>query len=88
MMEEAQAVATALGIELPISIDQRMAGAEKVGDHKTSMLQDVEAAKPTEIEGLVGTVLELGRMFHQPMPYTDAVYACAKLLSVNSVAGR
>ena len=88
MMEEAQAVATALGIELPISIDQRMAGAEKVGDHKTSMLQDVEAAKPTEIEGLVGTVLELGRMLHQPMPYTDAVYACAKLLSVNSVAGR
>jgi len=88
MMEEAQAVAMAVGIELPISIDQRMAGAEKVGDHKTSMLQDVEAAKPTEIEGLVGTVLELGRMLHQPMPYTDAVYACAKLLSVNSVAGR
>ena len=52
------------------------------------MLQDVEAAKPTEIEGLVGTVLELGRMLRQHMPYTDAVYACAKLLSVNSVAGR
>jgi 2-dehydropantoate 2-reductase len=88
MMEEAQAVATALGIELPITIDQRMAGAEKVGDHKTSMLQDVEAAKPTEIEGLVGTVLELGRMLDQRMPYTDAVYACAKLLSAKSVAAR
>jgi 2-dehydropantoate 2-reductase len=86
MMEEASGVATALGIELPVSIDQRMAGAEKVGDHKTSMLQDVEAAKPTEIEGLVGTVLELGRMLELAMPYTDVVYACAKLLSAKSAA--
>ena len=86
MMEEGHAVAKALGIELPVSIDQRMAGAGKVGDHKTSMLQDVEAAKPTEIEGLVGTVLELGRMLELPMPYTDAVYACAKLLSAKSAA--
>jgi 2-dehydropantoate 2-reductase len=86
MMEEASGVATVLGIELPVSIDQRMAGAEKVGDHKTSMLQDVEAAKPTEIEGLVGTVLELGRMLDLAMPYTDAVYACAKLLSAKSAA--
>jgi 2-dehydropantoate 2-reductase len=86
MMEEAHAVAEALGVELPISIDQRMAGAAKVGEHKTSMLQDVEAAKPTEIEGLVGTVLELGGMLGQAMPYTTAVYACAKLLGVKSIA--
>ena len=85
MMEEAHSVAGALGIELPISIDQRMAGAEKVGGHKTSMLQDVEAAKPTEIEGLVGTVLELGKLLEKPMPDTTAVYACAKLLSAKSV---
>ena len=60
MMGEAYSVATALGVEIPIGIDQRMAGAEKVGDHKTSMLQDVELARPIEIGGLVGVVLELG----------------------------
>ena len=86
MMTEAQAVATALGVELPISIDKRIAGAGEVGDHKTSMLQDLESAKPTEIEGLVGTVLELGRMLQQSMPYTETVYACAKLLSAKTVA--
>ena len=80
MMEEAYAVAVALGIHLPVSIDQRMAGAEKVGDHKTSMLQDVEAARPLEVEGLIGTVLELGRLLDLPMPCTSTVYACAKLL--------
>ena len=80
MMEEAHAVANAFGIEVPISIDQRMAGAESVGDHKTSMLQDVETARPIEIGGLVGVVLELGRIAGVPMPCTTAVYACAKLL--------
>jgi 2-dehydropantoate 2-reductase len=84
MMEEAYAVAQALGVEIPITIDQRMAGAEKVGDHKTSMLQDVEAAKPIEIEGLVGSVLELGALLDIPMPYTSTVYACTKLLARKS----
>ena len=84
MMEEAYAVAGALGIEIPITIDQRMAGAEKVGDHKTSMLQDVEAAKPIEIEGLVGSVLELGSLLDIPMPYTSTIYACTKLLAQKS----
>ncbi|MCZ6891054.1 MAG: 2-dehydropantoate 2-reductase [Chloroflexi bacterium] len=85
MMEEANAVAEALGIEMPVSIDQRMAGAEKVGEHTTSMLQDVEAAKPLEIGGLVGSVLELGTMLGMPMPYTSTVYACAKLLGIKTV---
>ena len=90
MMEEAYAVAAALGVEIPISIDQRMAGAEKVGDHKTSMLQDVELARPIEIGGLVGVVLELGRIAGVPMPHTSAVYACAKLLGEKTLeaAGR
>ena len=86
MMEEAYDVAQALGIEMPVSIDQRMAGAEKVGAHKTSMLQDIEAAKPIEIGGLVGTVLEIGRMLGRPMPYTSTVYACTKLLGMKTVA--
>jgi 2-dehydropantoate 2-reductase len=80
MMREAEAVAAKLGIELPISIDQRMAGAAKVGAHKTSMLQDIEAGRPIEIEALVGAVIELGDRLGIPMPETLAVYATAKLL--------
>ena len=67
-------------MELPVSIDQRMAGAEKVGEHKTSMLQDLEAGRPMELEALVGSVLELGEHLGLPMPHTRTVYSCAKLL--------
>jgi 2-dehydropantoate 2-reductase len=85
MMYEANAVAEALGIKMPVSINQRMAGAEKVGQHATSMLQDVDAAKPLEVGALVGSVLELGRMLGIPMPYTSTVYACTKLLGTKTV---
>jgi 2-dehydropantoate 2-reductase len=81
LMAETEAVAGKLGIELPISIDQRMAGAEKVGAHKTSMLQDLEAGRPMELEAVVGAVVELGDRLGVPMPSTRAVYACAKLLN-------
>ena len=80
VMMETEAVAAKLGIELPISIDQRMAGAEKVGAHKTSMLQDYEAGRPMELEAVVGAVIELGERLGVAMPSTRAVYACAKLL--------
>ena len=80
LMIETETVAGKLGIELPISIDQRMAGAEKVGAHKTSMLQDYEAGRPMELEAVVGAVVELGDRLGVPMPCTRAVYACAKLL--------
>jgi 2-dehydropantoate 2-reductase len=80
IMGEASAVAARLGIELPISIDQRMAGAEKVGAHKTSMLQDLEAGRPLELGAVVGAVIEVGERLGVPMPATRAVYACAKLL--------
>lgn len=80
VMKETEAVAARLGIELPISIDQRMAGAEKVGEHKTSTLQDLEAGRPMELEALVGAVVELGERLGVPMPATSAVYACTKLL--------
>ena len=81
IMEETEAVAEKLGMELPISIDQRMAGAEKVGEHKTSMLQDLEAGRPMEIEAVVGAVVELGERLQIPMPHTQVVYACTKLLA-------
>ena len=80
LMAETEAVAATLDIELPISIDQRMAGAEKVGAHKTSMLQDLEAGRPMELEAIVGAVVELGERLGVPMPVTRTVYACAKML--------
>jgi 2-dehydropantoate 2-reductase len=80
MMTEAQTVAEKLGVRVRISLDKRIAGAERVGAHKTSMLQDVEQGKPIEIEALVGAVAELGRITGTPTPHIDAVYACASLL--------
>jgi len=80
VMAEVESVAARLGIELPISVDQRMAGAEKVGAHKTSMLQDLEAGRPMEIEAVVGAVVELADRLGVPVPATRAVYASVKLL--------
>ena len=80
IMTETEAVAGKLGIELSISIDQRMAGAEKVGAHKTSMLQDYEAGRPMELEAVVGAVIELGSRLGVSMPATRAMYACARFL--------
>ena len=63
--------------------DKRIAGAEKVGKHKTSMLQDIEAGRAPEIDALVGTVVELGRLTDTPTPHIDTVYALVKLLGKN-----
>ena len=81
MMREGQAVAQALGVAFKISLDQRMAGAEAVGAHKTSMLQDVEHGRALELDALVGSVIELGRITSTPTPTIDAIYAAASLLS-------
>ena len=81
MMREAEIIAGTLGITFRVGIDKRIAGAERVGAHKTSMLQDLEAGKPLEIEALVGAVAELGRLTHTPTPHIDAVYACVSLLA-------
>jgi 2-dehydropantoate 2-reductase len=88
IMTEVEAVANRLGVELPISIDQRIAGAEKVGDHKTSMLQDLEAGRPFELEPVVGAVVELGERLGISMPHTRTVYACAKLLEETTYGGK
>jgi 2-dehydropantoate 2-reductase len=80
IMAETEAVAGRLGIELPISIEQRMAGAAKVGAHKTSMLQDLEAGRPMELDPVVGAVVELGDRLGVPMPVTRTIYACARML--------
>jgi 2-dehydropantoate 2-reductase len=80
VMAEATEVASKLGIELPISIDQRMAGAEKVGEHRTSMLQDLESGRRMELDAIVGAVIEIGERLGVPTPSMRAVYACASLL--------
>jgi 2-dehydropantoate 2-reductase len=81
MMREAQAVADKLGIGFRVSLERRIAGAEKVGAHKTSMLQDVEAGRAPEIDALVGSVAELGRLTATPTPHIDTVFALVKLLA-------
>ncbi len=81
MMTEAQTIAGKLGISFRVSLDKRIAGAEKVGKHKTSMLQDVEAGRAPEIDALVGSVVELGRLTATPTPHIDAVFALVKLLA-------
>jgi 2-dehydropantoate 2-reductase len=80
IMTETTALAARLGIEFPISIDQRMAGAEKVGAHKTSMLQDFEAGRPMELDAIVGAVVELADRLDAAIPVTRTIYACARLL--------
>ncbi len=81
MMTEAEAIASKLGVTFRVSIERRIAGAEKVGAHKTSMLQDIEQGRPIEIAALMGSVVELGALTQTPTPYISSVYACASLLA-------
>lgn len=86
IMAEAESVAGKLGIDIGVSIEQRLEGAQKVGHHKTSMLQDVETGRPMELEAIVGAVVELGNKMGLSLPYTNSVYACVKLLEQSTKA--
>jgi 2-dehydropantoate 2-reductase len=90
MMSEAQAIGEKLGVRFKVSLEKRIAGAEGVGAHKTSMLQDLEHGRALELEALVGSVIELGRITATPTPSIDMVYALASLLaqSVQTQRGR
>ena len=81
MMSEAQHIGAKLGVTFRHTIEKRIEGAESVGAHKTSMLQDVELGRSLEIEAIVGAVLELGQITETPTPSIAAVYACVKLLN-------
>ncbi|MGI9381920.1 MAG: ketopantoate reductase C-terminal domain-containing protein, partial [Methyloligellaceae bacterium] len=81
MMKEAQAIAEKLGVTFRHTIEKRIAGAEGVGAHKTSMLQDVEAGRSLETEALIGAILEIGGLVDVPAPSIRAIYACVKLLN-------
>jgi 2-dehydropantoate 2-reductase len=83
MMREAQTIGEKLGVQFKVSLEKRINGAQAVGQHKTSMLQDVELGRPIELEALVGSVIELGRITETPTPNIDAVYALTSLLAKN-----
>jgi 2-dehydropantoate 2-reductase len=86
MMSEAQTVANKLGVTFRVSLEKRIAGAERVGHHKTSMLQDVESARTLEIDALLGSVVELARLTETPTPHIDTVFALTKLLAQSVTA--
>jgi 2-dehydropantoate 2-reductase len=87
MMQEAADIAAKIGVRLRISIEQRIDGAASVGEHKTSMLQDVEAGRELEIEPLVGAFIELGRLTKTPTPTTEKIYALTSLLNATLTKG-
>ena len=90
MMAEVQALGETLGVHFRVSLEQRIAGAAAVGNHKTSTLQDVEQGRPLELEALVGSVLELGRITGTPMPHVTGVFAvpaCSRKPSAMRTAG-
>ena len=81
MMTEAGRIAEALGVSIRISVERRIAGAEAVGEHKTSMLQDAEAGRPLELDPLVGVFVELGELTGVPTPAISTVYSLTSLLN-------
>ena len=83
MMTEAQAIGEKLGVQFKVSLEKRIAGAQAVGQHKTSMLQDVEQGRALELQALVASVMQMGQMTGTPTPTIDAVYALASLLAKN-----
>jgi 2-dehydropantoate 2-reductase len=80
MFDECAAVAAALEIEFPVSLERRLEAGFAVGDHKTSMLQDLEAGKPLELGCMTGALIELADELAVPVPHTRTVHACAELL--------
>jgi 2-dehydropantoate 2-reductase len=79
MMREAQEIAEALGVTFPIDVERRIDGGAAVGAHRTSMLQDLDAGRPMEIDALIGSVQELGRITGLPTPTIDTVLALITL---------
>ncbi len=88
MMAEARTVGEKLGVAFKISIDQRIAGAQSVGAHKTSMLLDIEHGRAIELDALVGAVVELARITATPTPAIDAIHAATALLARTLAAQR
>ncbi len=88
MMLEAQVIAEKLGVVFPIDVERRIDGGAAVGAHRTSMLQDLDAGRPMEIDALVGSVQELGRITSTPTPTIDTVLALIRLRAAVAAAAR
>jgi 2-dehydropantoate 2-reductase len=86
MMEEARAIGERLGLRLRVSAERRLAGAQALGPHKMSMLQDLECGRTMEVEALVGVIRELGTVTGVPVPNVDIVHALVSLLARTSAA--
>lgn len=84
IMEETQAVAEALGVRFPITIDQRMETSAGMGAHKTSILQDLEAGRPMEVDAMIGSVIEAGRIAGVETPLTDMIYALVRQRAIEA----
>jgi len=84
MMVEGQAIGEKLGARFAIDVDKRIAGAEQVGAHRTSMLQDLSLGRPMEIDAMVGAVAELGRLVGIATPTIDAVYALVRRRAIEA----
>jgi 2-dehydropantoate 2-reductase len=80
LMEEVTAVGIVLGIELPVSVERRLEAGIAVGDHKTSMLQDLEAGKQLELGCMTGAVVEIAGRLGVPVPHVETVHACLGML--------
>jgi len=78
MMEEAQAVGERLGAKFNVSIDKRIDVAGEAGEHKSTMLQDLERGRPIEIDALLGAVVELAELTGQPTPLCKAILALVR----------
>lgn len=79
MMLEAQVIAETLGVTFPIDVERRIDGGAAVGPHRTSMLQDLQAGRPMEIDALIRSVQELGHITRKPTPTIDTVLALLTL---------
>lgn len=88
MMLEAQRIAEKLGVSFRVTLERRLQGAEQVGEHKTSMLQDLEAGRPLELDAIVGTVLEIARLVGVRAATIEHVYGLTRLLDRASAAYR
>jgi 2-dehydropantoate 2-reductase len=86
IMKEVVTVAKSLDCDVPVSIERRLAGAERVGDHRTSTLQDLQAGKRLELEALLGAVLELAELTGTVVPHLRTMHATASLLAERRAA--
>ena len=84
MMTEFAELGARVGLELPMTVDERLVITRRLGDFRTSMLNDLEAGRPLEVEGLLGVVVEMADRIGQPVPMSRAVHALARAIDPGS----